>query len=91
MKILEQGKVIVIKPTVHFTVVPLFCPVCQFPMKTSDDSSAYKTYECCDLCGLTFASGNKEKWFAGWRPAEDVLKPYKAEKELLKKPLLIIR
>jgi hypothetical protein len=91
MKILNNGKIVVVKPLDHSIVVPLFCSVCTFPMKTSDDSAAYKMYSCCDRCGLRFASGNKEKWAEGWRPTEDELLEYKEERELLAKPLLNLK
>ena len=37
------------------TTVPLFCPVCEFPMKTSDDSVSYRKTFCCFKC--------ENRWF----------------------------
>jgi hypothetical protein len=91
IKILANGKIVVVKPLIHSVITPLFCEVCEYPMKTSDDSAAYKMFGCCDRCALKFAFGNKEKWEKGWRPTSEDLKEYKEERELLAKPLLILR
>ena len=54
IKDLCNGKVISISPIDRELIVPLFCPLCEFPMKTSDDSIAYTQCKTCDRC--------KNKW-----------------------------
>lgn len=91
MKILENGKLVIVKPINHSPVTPLFCPVCEFPMKTSDDAVSYKTYKSCYECGIHFAHPNLEKWKTGWRPTPEELSKYKLEKELVSIPVLKLK
>lgn len=91
MKIEQNGKIVVVRPLQHSSIVPLFCFVCKFPMKTSDDSSSYRTFECCSKCAMKFVSPNKEKWENGWRPTNEELETYLEERELLAKPLLLLK
>lgn len=56
MKLLANGKVLVVRPADTGTVVPLFCPWCKFPLRTSDDSLAFRKAGCCDKC-LLFSRG----------------------------------
>ena len=60
MKILSEGRILVIRPSDASTVVPLFCPLCKFPLKTADDSIAFRKAECCDKF-LLFCRGKKEE------------------------------
>jgi hypothetical protein len=66
MKVVAEGKILVIRPADTTTVVPLFCPLCAFPMQNSDDSIAFRKKQCCDKC-LLFCRGDKaqlplEQW-----------------------------
>ncbi len=38
--------------------VPLFCPVCLFPMKSSEDIISWKLEESCYICRIYW----KERW-----------------------------
>lgn len=95
MKITNSGKLIVIKPKDNrdnaFAIVPLFCLVCKFPMKTADDSMAHRKYMCCSKCSFRFAAKNEEKWLAGWRPSQEELSSYKEEREKIEKTLFILK
>lgn len=90
MKIEQNGKIVVVRP-LNCMVVPLFCPICKFPLKTSDDSSSFRTFECCAKCTFKFVAPNKEKWESGWRPDNEELVEYIQSRELLEKPLLILK
>lgn len=84
MKIVSDGRILVIRPSDTTTVVPLFCPLCEFPMQNSDDSIAYRKLQCCDKC-WSFARGSKnelppEQW-------EEYLK----ERQNRAKPLFILK
>lgn len=68
--------VLVIRPTDKSNVIPLFCSVCEFPMKTSDDFLSYKDYSCCHKCKIHLVSRDIEKWKNGWRPETQELKKY---------------
>ncbi len=59
--------------------VPLFCPICEFVMSTSDDFDFYQEFSCCEECGVRFAQSRREEWHAGWRPSKDQIKKLKKE------------
>lgn len=63
----------------------LFCDVCGFVMRNSNDSTFYQKFGCCEECAMTFAESRKDAWCNGWRPDKDTLKEYK--KQLRKKSL----
>ena len=47
---LHEGKVIVVKPTDQRSIVPLFCYLCCYPMKTIEDSISYRKVGVCSHC-----------------------------------------
>jgi len=47
---LENGKVIVVKPMDVSTIVPLFCKLCEYPMKTMEDSISFRKIGVCHYC-----------------------------------------
>ena len=63
----------VIKPADN-EVVPLLCPVCEFPMLSVHDNRSYRVSECCEACSLKWVDLNKEDWANGWRPSENQIK-----------------
>lgn len=91
--IIEQfndGKIVVIKPKNH-KLIPLFCPLCNFPLKTIDDILSYRQYDSCDLCSLNFAITNLKNWQNGWRPSKEELVDYLDNKEKVSRPIFILR
>ena len=54
--------------------IPMFCPICDFAMRTYDDRSSYESKQCCHKCGLVFADSRIDDWKAGWRPTAEALK-----------------
>ena len=93
-KIVANGKVVVIKPLDMNELVPMFCPVCKFPIKTFHDSIAFKEFECCSTCELTFARPNLTKWTSElkWRPDKTTKEwqEYYATKLINSKPVINI-
>lgn len=62
----------VIKPNEQqATQQPIFCPVCEYIMKTSFDDEAYEKYECCEACSNRWVYVNRERWTSGWRPTKE--------------------
>tara|TARA_R110001583_G_scaffold16272_8_gene66676 strand:- start:13225 stop:13533 length:309 start_codon:yes stop_codon:yes gene_type:complete len=59
--------------------VPLFCPICEFVMNTSDDFDFYQEFSCCEECGVRFAQSRRKEWLEGWRPEKDDIKKIKKE------------
>jgi hypothetical protein len=67
---IKEG-VLVIKPNDKEKIVPIFCEVCDFPMKSVDDFLSFKEYECCDKCKIYIVAKHVEQWKTGWRPRKD--------------------
>lgn len=60
MKVIEDGRILVIKPIDSNSItVPLFCSYCSYPMKTAEDSIAFRKAQMCGKCSL-YSHGNKE-------------------------------
>jgi hypothetical protein len=49
---------------------PLFCPICNFIMKKSEDFDSFRARGCCLLCDMEFAQQSYKKWENGWRPTK---------------------
>jgi hypothetical protein len=49
--------------------IPIFCPLCDYVMATSDDSLSYRDYGACCDCVVAFAESRKDQWHDGWRPS----------------------
>jgi len=49
--LIQKEKVVVIIPSgIERVIVPLFCKICEFPMKTRDDSISFRKVGCCFRC-----------------------------------------
>lgn len=55
---LHEGKVVVVKPIDQSNIVPLFCHLCCYPMKTVEDSISYRKVGVCYHCDLRW-TGDK--------------------------------
>jgi hypothetical protein len=64
----------VIKPEIIRVAVPISCDVCHLLMKTSDDSLAYRQYQCCSGCSSRWAESRRQEWKDGWRPSQEEIK-----------------
>ena len=61
----------------------LFCPVCSFMLKTSEDNTTFKKWNSCHDCYLRFIEGRKDEWKKGWRPSKDTIDALYEEKARL--------
>ena len=72
----------VIVPAIDYKPsVPLFCPICDFPMRTADDREAFADLGCCEECLFRWAQARREEWKAGWRPPADDFALYLVDRE----------
>lgn len=67
-EILENGAILLITPTDKNAVVPVFCGLCAFPMRTLEDSIAFRTHGTCAHCEMRWSTTKFGKWEDGWRP-----------------------
>ncbi len=70
----DDKTVIIIAPKEFEEPIPLFCPVCEFCIKSPEDILYYKKFCCCTLCAFKWAEINSEKWLSGWRPSQEEIK-----------------
>ena len=49
-------------------LVPVFCPVCELPMRTDADDESYQSWSCCSFCEIHWARPRRDDWNMGWRP-----------------------
>lgn len=51
IKTICNNKIIVIaSANFEETTIPLFCPLCEFPMKTKEDALSFRQSKCCEKC-----------------------------------------
>lgn len=55
--------------------VPVWCPMCNGPMK-GKSTSAYYSFGVCVTCFIMFVDGREEKWKSGWRPSDEQVAAY---------------
>lgn len=46
----NQSVFIIVPNDYEDLVVPLFCPLCQLPMTTKEDTNSYKKHKLCEQC-----------------------------------------
>ncbi len=93
-KELENGKILLITPEGdEDSNTPLFCRVCEFPMKTFDDTFSFRKDKCCSKCSNRWGSQKQGKLIEGWTPDKDSLewKEYISERILLGKHLINLK
>jgi hypothetical protein len=62
----------VIRPLNQPNNVPLFCALCELPLKDTSDFHAHLESQCCNMCKDVFQRPNKQQWDNdGWRPSKD--------------------
>lgn len=81
-KTTEINDIRIVIPNAEYNPVPMFCGICDFPMRTSDDLQSFRKFDCCENCMLEWAEARQEEWKNGWRPHEDVIEKYRQERIL---------
>lgn len=68
---LHNGKIIVVKPTEQNIIVPLFCKLCCYPMKSVEDSISYRKNGVCYHCDLRWTGDRRINWSIEKYPLKD--------------------
>jgi hypothetical protein len=71
------------------SMVPLFCPKCQFPMLTKDDSFSYREHKCCKHCSAAFI--NEDKILVFPNKASEEWKSYMEQRKIQAKTRILIK
>jgi len=67
----SNGKVVVVKYKDNSTTVPLFCKICEFPMKTMEDSISYRKHGVCSHCDNRWTNTRGVDWTSGTLPYKE--------------------
>jgi hypothetical protein len=65
---LMDGRLVVVKPEDMSETVPLFCKICAYPMKTLEDSIAYRKVGTCSKCDGRWSNDKRVNWKEGKHP-----------------------
>lgn len=80
MKSIYNGKIIVIvSKDFEKITVPLFCPICDLPMKTKEDGLSFRKCGVCEKCDNRWSNKPGINWEEGKFPdktSEDWLEYY---------------
>ena len=88
IKTLLNEKLVIIAPVNTDDIVPLFCPCCDFPMKTSDDSISYRKQSVCAHCSDKWGSKESISWPVGPDKTKDDWKEYIELRSLRSRPTI---
>ena len=88
MKLVANGKIAVVAPTDTSSVIPLFCPCCELPMKTSDDGLACRKIGVCHKCDERWTNKPGVVWPNGPDKESEDWDQYLELRSLLEKPTL---
>ena len=93
---LEAGKIILVKPKDKSVIVPLFCPLCEFPMRTSEDSMTFRDSGVCHHCDLKWIRPfDLKHWTPQSRHLSEYMpvqwEKYIEQRKLLSKPTMSFR
>jgi len=92
-KELADGKILLIKPEGEDVSTPLFCSLCEFPMKTLEDTFSQRKFKCCSKCSNRWSSNKQGDLQDGWRPNKESHEwlEYIQERILLGKNLISLK
>lgn len=68
---LHEGKVVVVKPADESNIVPLFCKLCCYPMKTIEDSISYRKVGVCSHCDGRWTNDRRVDWASDITPQKE--------------------
>ena len=68
---LHAGKVVIVKPSSQTIIVPLFCGLCSYPMKSIEDSISYRKIGVCSHCDLRWTGDKRINWASEKYPDKD--------------------
>jgi len=91
IKLMNKGKVIVITTTDVENIVPLFCQCCLRPMKTIDDSLAYRKNKICNKCDERWTNKPNIVWPTGPDKLSKEWEDYINTRNILEKPILELK
>jgi len=88
IKMLSDGKVVVVAPEDTSNIIPLFCSCCEFPMRNADDSVSYRKYGICSKCDSRWTSKPGIEWPNGPEKTTKEWQEYIENRLTLEKPVI---
>lgn len=68
---LMNGQLVVVRPEDTSEIVPLFCKICAYAMKTLEDSIAYRKVGVCSKCDGRWTNDKRVSWTEGKHPGPE--------------------
>lgn len=59
---LHDGKIVVVRSIDKSNIVPLFCELCHYPMKTVEDSISFRKVGVCSHCDGRWTNDKRIDW-----------------------------
>lgn len=74
-------------------ITPLFCPICEFPMKTKEDGISYRKLGCCEKCDNIWTNRPGIDWEKNIWPDKSSKdwQDYYNERVILSRPIINIK
>lgn len=91
MKLVAGGNVVVVAPSDTSDIVPLFCPCCEHPMRTSDDGLAFRKVGVCHKCDERWTNSPGNEWPDGPDKNSNEWAEYLEIRALLERPTLTFK
>lgn len=94
VKITNNGKIMVIvAKNFEKITVPLFCSICEFPMRTKEDGLSFRKHGCCEKCDNRWTYKPGINWSEGKTPnklSEEWVEYY-SFRLIISKPIIKIK
>jgi hypothetical protein len=76
-----------IVPKEYKVSMPVFCDICQFPMRNPLDQEYWNKCKCCTECGMKWVDKNLKNWQSGWRPSQEDIDAEKLHRRQVKQEI----
>jgi|TARA_Y100000034_G_C6778735_1_gene347861 hypothetical protein len=75
-----EDYIIVVPENYNNNLSLLFCSVCDYILKSHEDTMSNERYSCCHDCFLRYVEARKDEWANGWRPKKEDIESIRIEK-----------
>jgi hypothetical protein len=91
IKSMLNDKLILVAPADTSNVVPLFCPCCEFPMRSSEDGVSFRKQGVCSHCDNRWTNKPGVSWPAGPDKSSEDWETYIKYRNTLSKPVITFK
>lgn len=91
IKTLCDGKLVLSAPYDTSSLVPLFCPCCAYPMKSSEDSISFRKHGVCSACDNRWTNKPGIVWPDGPDKSSKEWAEYITQRTLTSRPVIVFK